>query len=105
MRGLAHRLQSRAELDIADMASVRAALERWQPWAVINTAGFVRVDDAEHQPRQWRENALGPAVLAAACAASGVRLVTFSSDLVFDGVKREPYLESDAPGPLRGYIG
>jgi dTDP-4-dehydrorhamnose reductase len=32
-----------------------------------------------------------------------VRLVTFSSDLVFDGVKREPYLESDAPGPLNAY--
>jgi len=102
-RGLAHRLQSRAELDIADTDSVRSALERWQPWAVINTAGFVRVDDAEHQPRQWRENALGPAVLAAACAASGVRLVTFSSDLVFDGFKRDPYLESDTPGPLNAY--
>jgi dTDP-4-dehydrorhamnose reductase len=102
-RGLAHRVQSRAELDIADPASVDAALERWKPWAVINTAGFVRVDDAESEPRQWRENAIGPAVLAAACAASGVRLVTFSSDLVFDGIKREPYLESDAPAPLNAY--
>ncbi|MFL6660800.1 MAG: family 1 glycosylhydrolase [Rhizobacter sp.] len=103
LRGLRHEVLCRADLDIADPRSVQAALERWQPWAVINTAGFVRVDDAESQPRQWRENAVGPAVLAAACAASGVRLVTFSSDLVFDGCKREPYLESDAPGPLNAY--
>lgn len=104
VRGLPHRLLRRAELDIADAASIEAALEKWQPWAVINTAGYVRVDDAEHDnARQWRENVIGPHLLARACARQGVRLLTFSSDLVFDGRKGAPYVESDAPQPLNAY--
>jgi dTDP-4-dehydrorhamnose reductase len=103
LRGLPYRLLTRADMDIADPASVGSALERWQPWAVINTAGFVRVDDAESDPRQWRENVTGPVLLAQECARHGVRLVNFSSDLVFDGGKSSPYLESDAPSPLNAY--
>ncbi|MBC7435632.1 MAG: SDR family oxidoreductase, partial [Bdellovibrionales bacterium] len=103
-RGLPYQLVGRAGMDIADPASVEAALQRWQPWAVINTAGFVRVDDAETDaPRQWRENATGPAVLAEACQRHGVHLLCFSSDLVFDGAKRKPYLEADAAQPLNAY--
>lgn len=103
-RGIPFRLLSRADMDIADVASVRRALRGAQPWAVINTAGYVRVDDAERDARQWRENAIGPAVLASECAANGVQLLTFSTDLVFDGEKNEPpYLESDAPNPLNAY--
>jgi dTDP-4-dehydrorhamnose reductase len=103
LRGLPHRLLGRADLDIADARGVESALARWQPWAVVNAAGYVRVDDAEHAPEQWRENALGPAVLAKACARHGVRLLTFSSDLVFDGDKALPYIESDVPRPLNAY--
>jgi len=102
-RGLPHRVLRRADLDITDPASVERALKHWQPWAVINTAGYVRVDEAEGDDRQWRENALGPALLAAACTRHGARLVTFSSDLVFDGAKQAPYVESDATGPLNAY--
>lgn len=103
LRGLPFRLLRRAEVDIADAVSVEVALERWQPWAVVNTAGFVRVDDAEHEPRQWRENVAGPTVLAQACASHGVRLMSFSSDLVFDGCKTSPYVETDIPRPLNAY--
>ena len=103
MRGLPAHLLTRAELDIASQASVDTALARWNPWAMINTAGFVRVDEAEHEPRQWRENVTGPATLARACARTGVRLLSFSSDLVFDGGKPSPYVESDAPHPLNAY--
>jgi dTDP-4-dehydrorhamnose reductase len=103
LRGLPHKLLRRGELEIADAASVEAALERWQPWAVINTAGYVRVDSAEQDERQWRENVVGPAVLADACARRGLRLVTFSSDQVFGGERDIPYLESHAPSPLNAY--
>ncbi|HUR89657.1 MAG TPA: family 1 glycosylhydrolase, partial [Ramlibacter sp.] len=103
LRGLPYRLLSRRDMDIADPASVHAALEHYRPWAVINTAGFVRVDEAENDRRQWRENVEGPQVLATACAASGIRFVTFSSDLVFDGAKSHPYVESDALAPLNAY--
>ncbi|PWC34980.1 family 1 glycosylhydrolase [Azospirillum sp. TSO22-1] len=103
-RALAYRLVGRSEMDIADAASVHAALVRHRPWAVINAAGYVRVDDAETDAgRCRRENADGPAVLAAACAERGIPLVGFSSDLVFDGAKGAPYVESDAPAPLNVY--
>ncbi len=103
-RALAHRALTRAELDIADPGSIEALLDDLRPWAVINAAGYVRVDDAEREPEACeRENTVGPALLAAACARRGVPLVTFSSDLVFDGAKRAPYLESDAVAPLNAY--
>lgn len=103
VRGLPYHLLSRAEMDIADPASVEAALARWRPWALVNAAGFVRVDDAEREPRCWRENVTGPAVLAQACARHGVRLLGFSSDLVFDGERMHPYVESDLARPLNAY--
>jgi dTDP-4-dehydrorhamnose reductase len=103
-RNLAFRLLERGDMDIADPASVEAALARWKPWAVVNTSGYVRIDDAESDSeRCLRENASGPAVLAAACAKSGVALVTFSSDQVFDGRGDRPWVESDAPAPLNCY--
>ncbi|MBV9169890.1 MAG: sugar nucleotide-binding protein, partial [Chloroflexi bacterium] len=101
-RGLPHRLLSRADMDIADAASVERMLDLEQPWALINTAGYVRVDDAEReQQRCMRENADGPAVLAQACGDRGIQLVTFSSDLVFDGeLVGRAYVESDTVNPL-----
>lgn len=103
-RGLSYRLLTRREMDIADPSSVNTALEQYKPWAVINAAGYVRVDDAEREPELcYRENAEGVEVLAQACASRRVALLSFSSDLVFDGAKRSPYLESDAPAPLNVY--
>jgi dTDP-4-dehydrorhamnose reductase len=104
VRGLAYRLLSRGEMDIADAGSVERALSEYEPWAVVNTAGFVRVDDAEREAEKcMRENATGPKTLAEACARSGVKLVTFSSDLVFDGRSKTPYVESNAAAPLNVY--
>jgi dTDP-4-dehydrorhamnose reductase len=103
-RAIPFRLLTRAEMDIADASSVAALLDEASPWAVINAAGYVRVDDAERNRELcMRENTEGPSVLAEACAARGVSLVTFSSDLVFDGKSSRPYLESDAISPLNTY--
>ena len=104
LRGLPYRLTLRGELDIADRGSVERMLDEAGPWAVVNTAGYVRVDDAEREPERCeRENTEGPAVLAAACARRGIGLVTYSSDLVFDGSKGSPYVESDTVAPLNVY--
>src|SRR3954470_20508702 len=104
LRGLDHCSTSRAQLEIAETASVAAAFERIRPWAVINTAGYVRVADAEREPeRCFRENVRGAANLALACARLGILLVTFSSDLVFDGRLGRAYVESDAPCPTCVY--
>jgi dTDP-4-dehydrorhamnose reductase len=104
LRGLACRLLTREEMDIADEHSVEAALALHGGWAVVNAAGYVRVDEAELDPdRCFRENTQGPAVLAKACAGRGIRLLTFSSDLVFDGSTSEPYHEESQPAPLNVY--
>lgn len=104
IRGIPYHLLTRQEMDITDPASVDAVLTQLQPWAVVNAAGYVRVDDAEREPEIClRVNAEGPAILAAACARQGVAMLTFSSDLVFDGTGANPYLESNAVAPLNVY--
>jgi dTDP-4-dehydrorhamnose reductase len=103
-RGLHTATLTRRELDIADPAAVAARCEELRPWAVVNASGFVRVDEAERAAAQcFRANSDGAAVLAAACARYGAQLLTFSTDLVFDGQRRRPYLEHDSVGPLNVY--
>ncbi len=104
VRGLEARLLRRADLDVADPAAVAAALEEHRPWAVVNAAGYVRVEEAERdRDRCFRENTDGAAELARGCAAAGIPLVTFSSDLVFSGEARRPFLESDSVAPTSVY--
>ena len=104
LRGLPFVITDRAALAITDPAQVARALDLYRPWAVINAAGFVRVDDAEEDAATcYRENADGAAVLARACAARNVHLTVFSSDLVFDGEADEPYVEDARPDPLNVY--
>jgi dTDP-4-dehydrorhamnose reductase len=103
-RGLAHVLTGRGELDITDEASIAAALDRYKPWAIINTAGFVRVAETEQQSDEcFMINAAGPELLARACAIGGIPLVTFSSDLVFDGKLGRSYIEPDPTAPANAY--
>ncbi|MBV8971040.1 MAG: SDR family oxidoreductase, partial [Sphingomonadaceae bacterium] len=104
LRGLAHVLTDRATLALDDPRSIARALDRHKPWAVINAAGWVRVDDAEGEEAACHAaNATGAAALAAACAERGIHHTLFSSDLVFDGTAGRPYVETDAPAPLNAY--
>ncbi|HEY8592100.1 MAG TPA: family 1 glycosylhydrolase [Sphingomicrobium sp.] len=103
-RGLPHVLTTRADLDITDEASIAAVIERHKPWAIINTAGFVRTWEAEEKYDEcMAANAIGPELLGRACQAAGIPLVTFSSDLVFDGKAGRPYVEPDKPTPACAY--
>lgn len=103
-RGIAYHLLTRQDVNITDPASVDAMLAQLQPWAVVNAAGYVRVDDAEREPNVCMQvNTAGSAILAAACARSNVALLTFSSDLVFDGAVSTPYTETDRVAPLNVY--
>lgn len=103
-RFLQYQFLSREECNICDVASIRAALEKYRPWAIVNTAGFVRIDDAEReQEKCFSDNTTGAQNLAIAAAQYGVKLVTYSSDMVFDGKKRAPYTEDDQTNPLNIY--
>ena len=103
-RGLPYVVTSRSDMDITSPQSVDAALKKLRPWAVINAAGYVRVDQAEQeQERCFQENAYGAEMLALACARLDIPYVAFSSDLVFDGTLGRAYVESDAVCPTGVY--
>jgi dTDP-4-dehydrorhamnose reductase len=79
-------------------------IQERKPWAIINTSGYVRVDDAENDADNcFLVNTTAPTLLSKACNKYGIQFVTFSSDLVFDGRKNNPYLESDIVSPLNIY--
>ncbi|MFL5598059.1 MAG: SDR family oxidoreductase, partial [Gemmatimonadaceae bacterium] len=103
-RGLHVRTLDHSSLDIADRDAVRAALAAIRPWAVINAAGYVRVDDAESEIEAcWRTNTKGALVLGEECRDKAIKLVSFSSDLVFSGDATRPYTERDPVSPLNVY--
>ncbi|HYO79906.1 MAG TPA: family 1 glycosylhydrolase [Bryobacteraceae bacterium] len=104
VRGIPYHLVSRHEVNLLDPKSVDAALDELSPWAVVNAAGYVRIDDAETDEEQcYRTNCSGVALLAAACARHAAPLLAFSSDMVFDGEASRDYVESDSPGPINAY--
>jgi dTDP-4-dehydrorhamnose reductase len=96
----------RAGLDVADPEAVTAALQGLRPDdVVVNCAGWTAVDDAQtHEPEAFSANAVGPALLARACAVTGARLVHISTDYVFDGAATRPY-PVDAPSAPRSAYG
>jgi dTDP-4-dehydrorhamnose reductase len=95
-RSIPHIALGRNEIDILDEESVRSVIDQYKPWAIINATGYVRVDDAETDcAKCFAVNASAPGILAAACNRAGIRFMTFSSDLVFDGNKKLPYYEAD----------
>jgi dTDP-4-dehydrorhamnose reductase len=103
-RGLSVRAVHRRDMDIADRDGVERMLHETRAWAIINAAGYVRVDDAEtDRAKCRRENVVGATTLAEACARHGIRYVAFSSDLVFDGRKTTPYFERDSTSPVNWY--
>lgn len=103
-RGVCYRLLDRHELNICNADNIEQAINYYKPWAIINAAGYVRVDDAENNIEKcFAENARGPELLATACKNHGIKFLTFSSDLVFDGTKTHAYVESDEQAPLNIY--
>jgi dTDP-4-dehydrorhamnose reductase len=96
--------RGRTDLDIADAAAVDAHLDACTPSIVFNAAAYTDVDGAEDDAdRCRRANVDGPAVLARACAARGLRLVHYSTDFVFDGESEQPYDEDATPSPRGSY--
>jgi len=96
-----------ADIEIADMASVREAMLKHKPAIIINTAAYVRVDDCEDEKdKAFRVNALGARNVAVVAQELGARLVHLSTDYVFGGEagpRTVPYTEFDTPVPLSIY--
>ncbi len=95
---------TRRDCDVADPVAVRNSLDAASPDVVVNCAAWTRVDGAElDSDGAFRANALGPRVLAAACASRDVRIVHISTDYVFDGTATSPVDEWQRPHPRSAY--
>jgi len=96
-----------ADIEIADMASVREAMLKHKPAIIINTAAYVRVDDCEDEKdKAFQVNALGARNVAVVAQELGARLVHISTDYVFGGeaeTRTTHYTEFDTPIPLSIY--
>ena len=94
----------RAELDITDTDTVARTLSSAGADVVINCAAWTDVDGAERSPEEaLAVNGSGAGNVARAAATAGAWTIHVSSDYVFDGAKRSPYVESDAVGPVSSY--
>jgi dTDP-4-dehydrorhamnose reductase len=105
-REAGHRVRStnRGECDITDLSEVDETLDEVAPDVLINCAAWTQVDAAEDDSDgAFRLNALGPRVLAAACAARDVLIVHLSTDYVFDGRASSPIDEWQDPAPQTVY--
>jgi dTDP-4-dehydrorhamnose reductase len=92
------------QIEIQNPDDVAETLAALRPSHVINTAAWNLVDRAEDEPRAaFALNADAVGTLAATCDRIGATLVHFSTDFVFDGAKRAPYVEDDTPNPLSAY--
>lgn len=92
------------QLDITSLEQVRSTIGRLRPDWVVNAAAYTDVDQAESEAvLACRVNALGPRHLALAAEEKGSRLLSFSTDYVFDGEADRPYREDDPVRPINQY--
>lgn len=91
-------------LDVTDARAVDAVIARFAPDVVVHAAALTDTARCEREPQLAHlVNASGAENVARACAAAGVRLVAVSTNEVFDGKRRTPYQEDDAPRPVNAY--
>jgi dTDP-4-dehydrorhamnose reductase len=95
---------NRARVDITDRGAVESAVAGFDPQVVFNAAAYNQVDVAEKEPQAaFLVNALAVRNLALACRQADAQLIHFSTDYVFDGTARQPYVEENHTHPLGAY--
>jgi len=94
----------REVIDITDMHSITSFLEKQSFDCCINCAAYNKVDDAETEiDAAYALNLLAVKNLVAACNEKQITLLHISTDYVFDGTKKTPYVETDPTAPLNQY--
>ncbi len=94
----------RNALDLANPKQLRDVVRTIKPDIIVNAAAYTAVDKAESERQLAAQiNATAPGILAEEAKRLGALLVHYSTDYVFDGAKRTPYVEEDAPRPLSHY--
>ena len=94
----------REELDLTNLNAIRTFIDHIKPDIIINPASYTAVDKAESEPDlAYRINTLAPEVLADKASELDIPLIHFSTDYVFDGLKKDAYVESDKTNPQSVY--
>lgn len=102
--GLNFTFTDRAKLDITDHEAVSEFMDKHRFRYCINAAAYTNVEQAEEEAdKAFLVNSKAAGIVAACCAKTGCVVIHISTDYVFDGQKRTPYIESDATGPLSVY--
>lgn len=104
---------TRAELDLSVVGSniddgaecpISALVSRIKPSIIVNATAYTAVDRAETETQLAHTiNAVAPGLLAKAAQAVGACMVHYSTDYVYAGTKKSPYVETDETQPLSAY--
>ena len=94
----------REELDLTNLNAIRTFIDQIKPDIIINPAAYTKVDKAESEPDlAYQINVTAPEVLAEKSRELNIPLIHFSTDYVFDGLKKEAYVETDPTNPQSVY--
>jgi len=94
----------REELDLTNPDAIRTFIDQTKPDIIINPAAYTAVDKAESEPEMaYQINVTAPEVLAEKAIELDIPLIHFSTDYVFDGLKKEAYVETDTTNPQSVY--
>ena len=94
----------REELDFTNLDAIKNFIDQIKPDIIINPAAYTAVDKAESEPDlAYQINTLAPEVLAGKARELDIPLIHFSTDYVFDGLKKEAYIETDKTNPQSVY--
>jgi dTDP-4-dehydrorhamnose reductase len=95
---------NRDMLDLGDPEEIRAFIDKTKPDIIINPAAYTRVDQAESELELASQiNAVAPQMLANKASELHIPIIHFSTDYVFDGLKHDPYIETDEANPQSAY--
>jgi dTDP-4-dehydrorhamnose reductase len=94
----------RNELNLENSDAIRIFIEKIKPDMIINAAAYTDVDKAESEIElAHKVNTVAPKVLAEKVSELNIPIIHFSTDYVFDGLKKEPYVETDQANPQSIY--
>jgi dTDP-4-dehydrorhamnose reductase len=97
-------LCDRASIDLNEPRALSDWIEHQSPDMIVNAAAYTQVDQAEsHEAEAHRINALAPDIMAKYAAKNNGWLIHYSTDYVFDGTKKTPYIETDVINPINIY--
>jgi len=95
---------TRQDCDLTKLDQIKEVIDHHQPELIVNPAAYTKVDQAEDEPElAFKINRDAPKVMAEKAREYNIPLIQFSTDYVFDGEKKEPYVEDDPTHPLGVY--